>query len=464
MGRLRDVDPPVHLAVVGDTTDIYQTEAQRCRQRAEELGIADRLHLLGHVGEKQLLDAYRSADLFVMPSLHEGFCIPVVEAMACGIPVVAAQATALPETVGDAGLLFRPDDAEDLAGQVRLIFHEKNRRGEFSLFEKLHRQSFQRASEYDRAVWRDRFGQLVDEVLESPPRPYRQNVEVRPRRAKRKVTAGQDTALVPVIVANRGTHAVAHEGPGRTSIRALVIDRQGQPCGLPPICAPLPELVMPNHEVSVMMHVPVPRKSGVYDVRVRAESACASKTPLSLVNASLALIVRESCERKLSDGPALESVQTALAHADRKRQLPDDYADVTEGCLKHWKHEIKHKLLGNFKRTYVDVLSRQQSEFNRHVLEALQELTELVGGLQQPRERGTAEQSAASMIDLASVVSKENPGFLAASIEAAVRAGRADEMALLLQDLLEELVQSRQRHADLEARLDRVEKRETVSG
>src|SRR5947208_10026076 len=61
-----------------------------------------------------------------MPSVHEGFCIPVLEAMACGVPVVAARAAALPETVASAGLTFIPDDAEDLARQIQRLLKEKD--------------------------------------------------------------------------------------------------------------------------------------------------------------------------------------------------------------------------------------------------------------------------------------------------------------------------------------------------
>src|SRR5262249_29376180 len=86
-----------------------------------QLGVSDRLHFLGHVDEGQLRDAYRDADAFVMPSVHEGFCIPVVEALACGTPVISARATALPETVADAGLTFTPNDPAALARQVRRI-------------------------------------------------------------------------------------------------------------------------------------------------------------------------------------------------------------------------------------------------------------------------------------------------------------------------------------------------------
>jgi glycosyltransferase involved in cell wall biosynthesis len=119
LAHLRDLMPPVHAVIVGDCGGTYEPERQRCRERAAHLGVADRLHFLGHVDERQLRDAYRDADVFVMPSMHEGFCIPVVEALACGTPVVAARAAALPETVGDAGLTFTPGDAADLARQVR---------------------------------------------------------------------------------------------------------------------------------------------------------------------------------------------------------------------------------------------------------------------------------------------------------------------------------------------------------
>jgi O-antigen biosynthesis protein len=111
----------VHAAVIGDDGDLYSVEAGRCRARARELNVADRLHLLGQVGDGELADAYRSADMLVMPSLHEGFCIPVVEAMASGLPVIASRSAALPETVADAGLTFAPDDAEDLARQVQRV-------------------------------------------------------------------------------------------------------------------------------------------------------------------------------------------------------------------------------------------------------------------------------------------------------------------------------------------------------
>jgi glycosyltransferase involved in cell wall biosynthesis len=121
VARLRNVQPEVHAVILGDDADIYSEEKRRCRGLADRLGVGTRVHFLGAVEDEGLADAYRDADVLVMPSVHEGFCLPVMEAMASGLPVIAARATALPETVGDAGLTFTPDDADDLARQVRRV-------------------------------------------------------------------------------------------------------------------------------------------------------------------------------------------------------------------------------------------------------------------------------------------------------------------------------------------------------
>jgi hypothetical protein len=72
----------------------------------------------------------------------------------------------------------------------------------------------------------------------------------------------------------------------------------------------------------------------------------------------------------------LGSVRQELEEANRLQHLPDDYLDVTHGALARLKQRIKHKLLHNFKAAYVDVLSRQQSAFNRQLLNVVQELVE----------------------------------------------------------------------------------------
>ena len=88
-----------------------------------QLGIEEEVVHLGPVSDEALPGVYRAADVLVMPSLHEGFGLPVLEAMASGTPVVSSSRGSLPEVVGDAGLIV--DDPEDpdaiAAGMVRVL-------------------------------------------------------------------------------------------------------------------------------------------------------------------------------------------------------------------------------------------------------------------------------------------------------------------------------------------------------
>jgi hypothetical protein len=72
----------------------------------------------------------------------------------------------------------------------------------------------------------------------------------------------------------------------------------------------------------------------------------------------------------------MSSIQASLLRAHQLQVLPDDFHDVTQGWLASLKAWIKRKILGNFKHAYVDVLSRQQSEFNQQIVAGLEEITE----------------------------------------------------------------------------------------
>jgi glycosyltransferase involved in cell wall biosynthesis len=802
LAELREWQPPIHALVVGDTTDLYQGEARRCRRRALALGVEERVHFLGHLSDDDLRDAYRSADVFVMPSRHEGFCIPVVEAMACGLPVIAARAAALPETVAGAGLSSVPDDAADLARQLRrvlsatrsdklracplaspspqagslrlrvgivsfrygggfaggaerslrtiaealhqaghcvdvfttcatgacawandlpegtseldgiplhrfridpydrdrhlesvraileskgpvsaeveheyrthsirstaliealrqrlptldalivgpylhglsldvaqafpdqtlllaclhdepfarlecvrrvyeraggILYHspeerdlaeaelglnhprstcvgtllhsppgdpergqeyagaeryvvycgrysqqkdlpalldharrfcaahpgrftfvflgegevpiprepwardlgfvddtvkrhvlagadalllpsrleslslaaleawaqgtpvvadarcpvlvghlqrgaggravagyeafaaaldnlwehpetwrELGRRGQeyvrsryadrdaftttlqeairslrLPLAECMIRRGRERALTLAQPLWRTRFGRLVEEILDAPPRACHHEIDVRPRAARRTARAGTEALFVPVRVVNRGTAAALGDGPAAVVLRATVVDESDQPVAHAD--TPLPALLMPGRALSAAVHVPVP-DAGAYRVIFQARPACptshgdANDRALQPAGMEMSLVVGESHERTSAAccGPLLETVQAALAEAHRLRRLPDDYTDVTEGWFAAGKRWIKRKLLGNFRRAYVDVLSRQQSACNEALLNALHELSECCATLDhavQPASRAPA--------------------------------------------------------------------------
>lgn len=88
----------------------------------DSLGLNDQVSLLGYVGEKDLRQLYSTATLFVMPSLYEGFGLPVLEAMACGCPVLSSNAGSLREVGGMAAEYFSPHSVEDLAEKLQKIY------------------------------------------------------------------------------------------------------------------------------------------------------------------------------------------------------------------------------------------------------------------------------------------------------------------------------------------------------
>jgi len=81
---------------------------------SREIAEINNVYFLGSVDQKDLVALYSSAELFVFPSLYEGFGLPVLEAMACGAPVAASNTSSIPEVAGDAALLFDPRDQEDM--------------------------------------------------------------------------------------------------------------------------------------------------------------------------------------------------------------------------------------------------------------------------------------------------------------------------------------------------------------
>ena len=87
--------------------------------------LADHVRYLGYVSDEQKRALFESAALFVFPSLHEGFGMPVVEAMSAGVPVVVSNRGALPEIVQDAGVVVEPDDAEALAGAMERLLSDE---------------------------------------------------------------------------------------------------------------------------------------------------------------------------------------------------------------------------------------------------------------------------------------------------------------------------------------------------
>ena len=138
----RAFDPAARLTLVGGGTS---TQYLRALERlVEELELGDSVEILNGLGDTELLAYWAVADVFVCLSEHEGFCVPILEAMELGVPVVAYAATAVPETLGDAGILVEDKDPLTVAVAVdeacrpgpyrdRLIMAGKDRASNFTL-------------------------------------------------------------------------------------------------------------------------------------------------------------------------------------------------------------------------------------------------------------------------------------------------------------------------------------------
>jgi phosphatidyl-myo-inositol dimannoside synthase len=115
LGRLREAEPSVVCVIAGSGDDRPRLEA-----KARALGVADHVRFTGYVRDEDLVDLYRAARLFVLAGYGEGFGIVLLEAMACGIPVVASTLDGSFEAVGRGtlGIAVDPRDRDALAGAI----------------------------------------------------------------------------------------------------------------------------------------------------------------------------------------------------------------------------------------------------------------------------------------------------------------------------------------------------------
>ena len=99
---------------------------------------------------------YSNADVFVFPSLHEGFGMPVLEAMACGTPVITSKTTSLPEVAGDAAVLVNPEDAEELGDAIMRVLDDDSLQSQLRArgIERAKQFTWQRAAEQTLGVYR----------------------------------------------------------------------------------------------------------------------------------------------------------------------------------------------------------------------------------------------------------------------------------------------------------------------
>lgn len=132
---------PHHLVIAGrkgwKCGDVFKS--------ARRLHVESKVHFTGRIAEEDIAGLYSLTEVFVWPSLYEGFGLPVVEAMACGVPVVTSNRSSLPEVVGNAALLVDPFSTDEIAHAIMRVIDDAPLRGE------LIAKGFVRASEL---TWR----------------------------------------------------------------------------------------------------------------------------------------------------------------------------------------------------------------------------------------------------------------------------------------------------------------------
>jgi glycosyltransferase involved in cell wall biosynthesis len=122
----RDTGLPHKLVLAGSRW----SGAEPIDAKVEQLRLRQDVVFPGFVPNEILPDLYAAADVFVFPSLFEGFGIPVLEAMACGTPVCASDIASIPEIVGEAGLLFDPQEPRAIADTLHRLLTEPSLRAQ----------------------------------------------------------------------------------------------------------------------------------------------------------------------------------------------------------------------------------------------------------------------------------------------------------------------------------------------
>jgi glycosyltransferase involved in cell wall biosynthesis len=149
----RQSDPAATLLIIGKpATSSYADALQRY---VASLGLSDAVTFGGHASDATVAAAYARSDVLVVTSAHEGYCVPVVEAMTVGLPVVAFRQGALPEVLGEAGVLVDSKDPYTLAATIATVL------GDAAWRARLAEHAARRLAELDLATAADRFVSLL---------------------------------------------------------------------------------------------------------------------------------------------------------------------------------------------------------------------------------------------------------------------------------------------------------------
>lgn len=144
------------LVVIGE----IQSRGASLTETARELGIMDSVCCPGYVSSEDLRILYSHAEGFVFPSLYEGFGIPLLDAMACGAPIITGTGSALPEVAGDAALYVDPHDPEQLGMEIERLVSDRELQTQLRTkgFERVKQFTWERAAQDTLNLYKDVLG------------------------------------------------------------------------------------------------------------------------------------------------------------------------------------------------------------------------------------------------------------------------------------------------------------------
>ncbi|REJ71178.1 MAG: glycosyltransferase family 1 protein, partial [Proteobacteria bacterium] len=157
IAALRPDYPDIRLTLVGQPKPDGETQ-----RLIDSLELADCIDCCKGISHEEMVQKYARATVAVVPSMYEGFGLPAVEAMACGVPLVSTNGGALAEVVADAALVVSPGDGNALAQQIKRLFDDASLREEYAARGlKRVEQHFcwERCAERMEAYYRERIGQ-----------------------------------------------------------------------------------------------------------------------------------------------------------------------------------------------------------------------------------------------------------------------------------------------------------------
>lgn len=148
--------PQGHLVIVGERG----WKAEGTFEAIQRSGLADRIHWLGFVADEDLPALYSAAAAFALVSRYEGFGLPALEAMACGVPVVVSRTSSLPEVVGEAGVLVDPESVQDIARGLRAVLTDPEQQA------RLRVAGLERARRFTWEAAARRWHEVVEQLLQ----------------------------------------------------------------------------------------------------------------------------------------------------------------------------------------------------------------------------------------------------------------------------------------------------------